>query len=453
MKAEIAHARLAEVPNEVRDQMMRHRAVLPAGAIAVVARFFAKMAERGEHASAPSRESFCAACGSEATLGLLLRTLDQYAPSVGLAEGRALRRGYYAKRSCRGADPRSGSKGLGTLRTEPRTWPQEWMVLLPGLQAAPIRDSSINRQVASINRCASLMPEIPCPPRLGWLFAWELAKWLQTPDKLKGRKGVSARTAASYIGALVSLGLHGNLEADALDGMRSVQAYLQRQGRRVPKQKQSRIEMLYENGGYAEVLRGVVGQLEVADSLPEWSTAAAAARATAAILAVCTNEPARSGDVASWMLGAQLLRRPTGQWQLRWRQSKTGHWKDAGTLWPEIGAVVDEHILGGRPPRHAQRCYENLNGCNWLSLRPKPYANRWPSEKVKQVIGVPLHDLRTLAADYLRLYDPAVAPQIVAALLGHKTRAAGAAYSALCAETAAQREWQALRAVHGGAGT
>ena len=38
MKAEIAHARLAEVPNEVRDQMMRHRAVLPAGAIAVVAR-------------------------------------------------------------------------------------------------------------------------------------------------------------------------------------------------------------------------------------------------------------------------------------------------------------------------------------------------------------------------------------------------------------------------------
>ena len=30
MKAEIAYARLAEVPNEVRDQMMRHRAVLPA---------------------------------------------------------------------------------------------------------------------------------------------------------------------------------------------------------------------------------------------------------------------------------------------------------------------------------------------------------------------------------------------------------------------------------------
>ena len=81
----------------------------------------------------------------------------------------------------------------------------------------------------------------------------------------------------------------------------------------MPKQKQGRIETLYENGGYAEVLRGVVEQLEVADSLPDWSAAAATARATAAILAVCTNEPARSGDVASWVLGSHLLRRPAGQ--------------------------------------------------------------------------------------------------------------------------------------------
>ena len=57
-----------------------------------------------------------------------------------------------------------------------------------------------------------------------------------------------------------------------------------------------------------------------------------------------------------------------------------------------------------------QRCYENLKGCNWLSLQPAPYASRWPSEKVKQVIGVPLPDLRTLAADYLRSYDPVAAP-------------------------------------------
>jgi hypothetical protein len=54
---------------------------------------------------------------------------------------------------------------------------------------------------------------------------------------------------------------------------------------------------------------------------------------------------------------------------------------------------------------------------------------------------VPLHDLRTLAADYLRMHDPVAAPRIVAVLLGHRTQEAGEEYRALCAETAAQREW------------
>jgi len=145
----------------------------------------------------------------------------------------------------------------------------------------------------------------------------------------------------------------------------------------VPKQKQGRIETLYENGGYAEVLRGVVEQLEVADSLPDWSAAAATARATAAILAVCTNEPARSGDVASWVLGSHLLRRPAGQWQLRWRQGKTGHWKEAGTLWPEISAVVDEHILGGRRVmcNAAMRTSRDAIGCHFSPL-PMQAAGR-----------------------------------------------------------------------------
>ena len=91
MNAEIACARLASVPKEIRDQMMRHRRELPAGAVTVVARFFKAMTERGEHISAPSQQSFLGSCGSESTLGLLLRVLGQHATSVGLAEGRALR--------------------------------------------------------------------------------------------------------------------------------------------------------------------------------------------------------------------------------------------------------------------------------------------------------------------------------------------------------------------------
>lgn len=63
---------------------------------------------------------------------------------------------------------------------------------------------------------------------------------------------------------------------------------------------------------------------------------------------------------------------------------------------------------------------------------------------------MPLHDLRTLVADYLRLHDQVAAPRIVRVLLGHRTQAGGREYQALCAETAAQRGWQEIRAQHAG---
>lgn len=77
MNADIARARLAGVPKDVREEMLRQRADLPAGAVAVVARFFAALERRGEHVSAPSRETFGTACGSESTLALLLRVLGK----------------------------------------------------------------------------------------------------------------------------------------------------------------------------------------------------------------------------------------------------------------------------------------------------------------------------------------------------------------------------------------
>lgn len=459
MKDEIARARLSGVPADIRTRMLAARAELPAGAISVVARFFATLEARGELAVSPSRASFEATCASESTLALLLRMLERYAPEVGLAEGRVLRKAYYRARPAQkaAADRRRSSSGQGRMPRGPeaRNWPSSWLALLPGLQAAPIADSSIARHIASINRCADMLPELTCPSRLGWLLAWEISEALQgrprkaarpTAEK-QGRKdaGIGPRTAAGYVGALVSLGLHGGLATEALDGLRAVQAHLQRQGRRAPKRKTSRIEALYEKGGYAEILRVIAGELDRAAALPAWRAEAETARATAAILAVAINMPARTGDVAAWRLGEELVRDPAGDWRLRWRQGKTGHWQDAGTLWPEVGEVLDTHLLGGRPERHAQRRYEELSGMNWLSLAAAPYASRWPSEKVNAALGIPLHDLRTLAADYLRLHDPASAPDVVSSLLGHATRQAGDAYRALCTETAAQRDWMAVR--------
>lgn len=449
MNDNIVRARLEGVPKTVRDALMGCRGDLPAGAIPAVGRFFRHLAERGEHPSAPSRATFEAACGNESALGLLLRVLGKHAPSVCLAEGRTLRREYYRKRpgGTKHAPPSSGRRP-SPASPAPRNWPGAWLALLPGLRAAPVKNSSINRHIESVNRCAAMLPFLKCPPRLGWLLTWELAQEMQKSDAETGRTAVSARTAATYIGGLVGLGLHGGLNENALNGMRATQTHLQRQGRRLSKKKDPRIEKLYAQGGYEEIMRILLRKLEEAEALPAWTARAETARATAAILAVCMNDPARTGDVAVWMLGEELARDPSGRWQLRWRQGKTGYCKEAGALWPEIGAVLDAHILGGRPRRHVQRRFEDLRGCNWLSFAAEPYAHRWPSEKVKDAIGVPLHDLRTLAADYLRMHDPVSAPRIVAILLGHRTQEAGREYRALCAETAAQRGWQEIRELH-----
>ncbi|WP_370162196.1 hypothetical protein [Limimaricola soesokkakensis] len=469
MKAEIAHARLEGVPADIRNRLLEARAELPAGAISVVARFFAVLAARGEQAAAPTRASFEATCASESTLALLLRMLERHAPEVNLAEGRALRKASYRARPRGKAvgvqqaptldQPQGRGQGQGQGQKpqcpEPRNWPASWMALLPGLRAAPISDSSIARHIASINRCADMLPELACPSRLGWLLAWEISEALQgrprkaaRPTAVKqGRKGtgIGPRTAAGYVGALVSLGRHGGLAAEALEGLRAVQAHLQRKARREPKHKISRIEALYEKGGYAEILRVIGRELDRAATLPAWRAEGETTRATAAILAVAINMPARTGDVAAWRIGEELVREPAGDWRLRWRQGKTGHWQDAGTLWPEVGGVLDTHILGGRPERHVQRRCIALQGMNWLSFTATPYASRWPSEKVNAALGIPLHDLRTLAADYLRLHDPASAPDVVSSLLGHATRQAGDAYRALCTETAAQKDWMAVR--------
>jgi len=443
MRAEIALKRLQNVPGTVRDSMMSHRDELPAGAISAVARFYAALEARGEHPSAPTGATFDVACGNESALGLLLRQLERHAPDVCLAEGRARRKAYYRARS--GAGDGTKERQKEKRPPDPRAWPAPWLAMLDGLLAAPIKDSSITRHINSINRCADLVPSLKCPPRLGWLLVWEMAAAFRAT-------GMTETSIANYIGGLVSLGLHGGLEEEALAGMRSIQASLNRNGRRVPKRKWDRVEALYERGGYAAIVAEIVALLEKADATPAWRAEAEVARATAAVLAVTINIPARTGDVADWRLGEELVREPWGAWKLRWRQEKNGRLLDAGSLWPEVQAVLDEHLLGGRPRRHAHRRYLELEGMNWLSFTQMGYDRRWPSEQVKDAIGVPLHDLRTLAADYLRLHDPVAAPNVITALLGHASAEAGEEYRALCTQTAAQREWREVRAVHAGAG-
>jgi hypothetical protein len=116
-----------------------------------------------------------------------------------------------------------------------------------------------------------------------------------------------------------------------------------------------------------------------------------------------------------------------------------------GELWPEIGEVLDELVLAGRPFRYIHLEYQRRVGTNWLMHTVGPMPARQPSQLVREAIGVPLHDLRTLLADLMRRVDPATARRLIAAMLGHSSEEAGDDYRALCDGDFAAHGWREMR--------
>jgi hypothetical protein len=432
---------LAPVPAGIRARMLAAERIEP-GAAAVVGRFFAGLAQRGEPIAAPSRASFDAAAASEATLATLIRTLQKYAPEVCLAGGREARKAWYSKRPRAGVPRRRGRAPLPTQA--PVSWPVEWAMLYPKLLQAPIRESSRRRYVDSINQLAAVLSAEVAPD---WSRFMACALFEALVDR-----GEHPRTIANYLEDLICLGLHGKAGDARLAGLREMRAVAAVRARRVDKKKIDRIAGLAEQGGFMAIAETIARLRSDAEELPAWSAAADRLRRAAAILAVEINAYGRTGDVAAWRLGIDLVREPWGGWRLAWSQGKTSGDQDVGELWPEVSEVLDEFILGGRPRRYATLRYTELAGCNWLTQAEKAFASRTPSQLVRETIGLPLHDLRTLIADLLRRVDPARARDLVRAILGHASTAAGEAYRAECEGDQAAREWQGMRRQIGSGG-
>uniref|UniRef100_A0A2A3K0G3 Integrase n=1 Tax=Alloyangia mangrovi TaxID=1779329 RepID=A0A2A3K0G3_9RHOB len=262
---------------------------------------------------------------------------------------------------------------------------------------------------------------------------------------LLGDREIRPVTIANYLQGLVSLMRHGGGDPVALEGIRSAQQHYVRLARRVPKFKVTRIRSLMENGGFGYILQRVTDCQRDANALPRYSALRFRVLQAAAILVLMANKPARTGDVAHWRLGHELTRDANDVWSLRWTQMKTGHETGAGELWPETCQVLDRLLLQDKPARLAQLVYTQLRGKNWLTHHPSPPADTWPSMLVCEILGAPLHDLRTLSADYIRRYDPANAPGVIQSHLGHRSTRAGEEYRALAEGDAAAESWRSLR--------
>ncbi|MGC9419963.1 MAG: hypothetical protein ACP5EN_13430 [Rhodovulum sp.] len=439
MKKSIEH-KLAPAPAAVQRIMLEEREMLEPGAAAVVGRFFQAVKRHSGSRQVPSADCFREAARSESTFRCLLRALHRYAPHVSTAEAQEVSSEWYAKRPGKG--PKAKTRRTPARPTVP--WPPHWQGLASALERASIKESTRKRYRDSINRCACIVAEGLASERLGFLTAHALAEgFTQHPEK---KNRVKPITAANYIDALISLAQFADMSPDQLTGMRVVTKDLRARAALDVKDKEERIALLMERGGFAYVSDQICVQRELSEALPPYSAAARRAKQKAVLCTIYMNKPPRKGDAVQWRIGHELVRNSGGSWEAKWEQEKTGHVTESGTLWPEVSELLDEWILGDRPDRLVHLRYRELRGCNWLTLERDPPYRNLPNELIGDTIGVPPHDLRTLAADYLRRYDPVQAANIIAPHLGHKTRESARAYRALCAGDAAQALWAEDRA-------
>lgn len=442
-------AHLAPAPPQVRRCMLDDADRLEPGAAAVIGRFFAIVAARHEPMAAPSPQSFREAAGSESTFRTLLRALTAYAPTVSAAGALPVKVEWVARR------PKpTMSSGIGSGRsdraapTDIGSWPSSWQACWRGVEAARIRPSSLRRYRASINRCAQLVSAGVATEELNFLTAFRLGEALKT-DRRKGAdaKGTPLRpyTVANYIEGLVVLGRHGGADPEALAGVRFVRDHLRDVADAGDKLKFARIAEIMQAGGFAFIADRVGQHRRDASSLPDHSAEKTRLLQMAALCAVSMNKPGRTGDVSRWRIGEELQRDVDGTWHLAWVQEKNARETEAGALWPEVCGILDELVLGGRPDRFIHMRYRELLGSNWLTFSDRTMASRWPSSLVNAAIGVPLHDLRTLAADCLRLHDPQTAVNVIRTHLGHGSEGAGNDYRAMSEGDAAARSWMQMR--------
>ena len=436
---------LEAAPPLVRKSMLENRGELEPGAAAVVGRFFSIVGARREPVAAPSAQSFRDAAKSEPTFRTLLRALAKYAPTVSTAGAITVKAEWVAKRPKPTPRAKDRKSSPGTI--DVRTWPATWQAYYVGLETASIAPSSLRPYRAAINRCAQLVNAGIATDELNFLTAHRLAETFPgSRRRMKKQKGeLRGRTIANYVGALVVLGRYGGADPDALDGVRFVRDHLLDVADAGDKLKYARIADIVEKGGF-EFVAAEIGKLRTAaKDLPDHSSEKVTALQSAALCAVSMNKPARTGDASLWRIGEDIVREVDGSWRLAWIQEKTDHETEAGVLWPEVGEILDELILGGRPDRFIHLRYRELVGKNWMTLDDHPMGRRWPSAMVKQAIGIPSQDLRTLAADYLRLHDPETAADVISAHLGHKTKAAGEEYRSVSEGDAAARSWSHMR--------
>ena len=419
------------IPLPVRLAILARPEAVHPGAIPALARFFAALKRLKAPPAVVPAAAFREAAAKELTLATLLGALETFAPQVCLAEGRDLRHAFYQKRSG-GGSRRKGPAPLATAG--PAIWPAAWQAGYAAL-VADRKDTSARSFVARLNRCAEELAELKLPPDLDRFTMILLGR--------KFGETLAPRTVANYVDACLALAKALGAPETTLVGIRDIATVWRNRAKRRTKEKIHRIDAWTEEGNsYGTLIAKTMAQIEATASTgSSWRATAARQRRVITVLIMGLNTVARTGDQSRWRIGHELERRADGSWYLDWRQGKTGEAAPFGELWPETARALDLHLLGGRSETELARRIGALKGANWITLEPQGPSTNYASAIVKEVAGLPGHDLRTLAADLLRLIDPKKGASRASALLMHKDPRSQQEYAAAARGLGAARDW------------
>ena len=408
-------------------------------------RFFAELRRRRAPLGVPPRAAFDAAARSEPTLAALLRSLERFAPQVNLAEGREARRAWYRRRGGRRRTPTVPAAAAPPA--PPTVWPAAWHPAHARLWAESRRASTARRHVASLDRCAQELARLGVAPEVDRFRALLLGEAFARTQRRDGTT-LSPRTVRNYLASFLRLAQLLDRDPETIDGVRDAFEVWRGRASASPKRRTLAIETWSEEGGSWE------GAIALADALlaacdeedGSWRAAPARRRLVATALMVALNTVPRTGDMARWRIGHELRREAEGLWSLAYVAQKTGAPIGFSRLWPETSAALDRLILAGRPEEMIEERLAALRGRSWMRPGERgPVAPKYPSALIREILGLSSHPLRTLAADLLRVMDPATGARRTTALLGHVDARSEGDYRAAAEGRAAAMMWAACR--------
>ena len=424
----------------------------PRGMPKALEKFYAHLDTVGRSPEQVLPEDFEVLSSSRTGHRVLLSALRKFAPDVPLAAARPVSQKWdHWLNSTYNQKPKKPKTSTRVALVSDE-WPEAWRAAVPMLDQV-IRVEGKRFPALSPKTRENVLQAVGMQ---GKARAWAQERGVEldetfSPDLFESftrfmllEREVSARTVADYLERIRILGERGQLlDPGARLALTDLVGALRDEAADEEPGKRAKIRSFRDQFALPDLLKRALSLAIEADAAPDGTAEAERKRRIALILALLVNTGDRQGDLSQLTIGGHLTRGEDGEWAIRLRQAKTGRLKDLGPLWPLTGALIDAHVLAGRPDWQIEDRVSALNGLNLISLSNAPFHSYYPAKILREEFGISGHLVRTLITDLIRNARPEAA-WAAQEMLGHSNRWMQTAYQSDFRATASIRQWHEL---------